>query len=131
MDKEKLKGVIKLLSANDIESVVLGIATLEACDTETTMVSTLLAIKKSNVNKFVIEENAPELYKKLAELSGRPDLKFTYKKINDVLVNNKQEEDQAQLFIEYLDEDLTNSYKELGYTFIDKINVTIKQNTNE
>ena len=131
MDKEKLKGVIKLLSANDIESVVLGIATLEACHTETTMVSTLLAIKKSSVNKFVIEENAPELYKKLTRLSERPDLKFTYKKINDVLVNNKQEEDQAQLFIEYLDEDLTNSYKELGYTFIDKINVTIKQNTNE
>tara|TARA_B100000497_G_C7649940_1_gene390963 strand:- start:243 stop:638 length:396 start_codon:yes stop_codon:yes gene_type:complete len=131
MDKEKLKGVIKLLSANDNESVVLGIATLEACHTESTMVSTLLAIKKSSVDKFVMEKNAPKLYKKLNELSGRPDFKFTYKEINNVLVNKKQEENQAELFIEYLNEDLTNTYKELGYTFIDKINVTIKQNTNE
>jgi hypothetical protein len=127
MDRKKLEGVIKLLSAQDEESVVLGIATLEACHTDTTIVSTLLAIKESKVNKFLLERTAPDFYKQLSDLCLRPDLNPTYKRINDILMGKKQEDSQAELFIEYLSKDLTNTYKQLGYTFIDKINVVMKE----
>ncbi len=127
MDRKKLEGVIKLLSAKDEESVVLGIATLEACYTDTTIVSTLIAVKESKVNKFLLERTSPDLYKKISDLCLRPDLNPTYKRINDILVSKKQEDSQAEIFLEYLSKDLTNTYKQLGYTFIDKINVVMKQ----
>lgn len=127
MDRKKLEGVIKLLSAQDEESVVLGIATLEACYTDTTIVSTLIAIKESKVNKYLLERTSPDLYKKISDLCLRPDLNPTYKRINDILISKKQEDSQAEIFLEYLSKDLTNTYKQLGYTFIDKINVVMKQ----
>lgn len=127
MDRKKLEGVIKLLSAQDEESVVLGIATLEACYTDTTIVSTLIAVKESKVNKFLLEKTSPDLYKKISDLCLRPDLNPTYKRINDILISKKQEDSQAEIFLEYLSKDLTNTYKQLGYTFIDKINVVMKQ----
>lgn len=127
MDRKKLEGVIKLLSAQDEESVVLGIATLEACHTDTTIVSTLLAIKESKVNKYLLQTTAPDFYKELSALCLRPDLNPTYKRMNDILMGKKQEDSQAELFIEYLSKDLTNTYKQLGYTFIDKINIVMKE----
>ena len=127
MDRKKLEGVIKLLSAQDEESVVLGIATLEACYTDTTMISTLLAVKESKVNKFLLQKTAIKFYEKLSDLCLRPDLNPTYKRLNDILMSKKQEDSEAELFLEYLSKDLTNTYKQLGYSFIDKINVVIKE----
>lgn len=137
LDIESFNNILKMLNSSDKESNVMGLVTIENLDFKKNLTIILLLKKLSQLQFNIWKINAPKTYKKidniikLEDASNSAEGVITYKTLLKILVNEKQTQDDIQLFLDIFASHIFKTIQGLGFDFIDDTEITIKLKTND
>ena len=125
MEKTKLKDIIQMLQSSDEENATVALAILDTNFSNNRMVFPLLAYKFGRASSYLWRTNAPELYKKISKILPSNE-NLTFKVIHDYILNNQQEREQIELYMEYLNKSILETLHNAGYQFIKDLKVNLE-----
>ena len=122
---EQFNNLISMGSSSDVENHVLALALVEHADFNENLVYILLLKKLGKINWETWKTHAPKTSLKLKNII--PEAKvITYKKIFDMLGSIKNNQEQILFFLDYFAKYLEKQCKQLGYDFIESLEIKIK-----
>ena len=124
MNKEEYQNLLIILNSKDDESVALGLITLDSYDYNTNIVYIKLLLKKSSIDKNILEKNAPKIFKK------KDNNLITF---NDIWLEIKKQEptkdkEEVILFLEEWNNFLLQTLLGSGCEFIKDLTIKIEFN---
>jgi hypothetical protein len=127
--EDKLANIIKMLDADNKEDRVTALSVLEQ-NVKDNPIAILLAFKigrKANWKEWEDETTQAWTYiNKVKKTKANVALRLTFKDIFDHILRAKHSPDQMELFLKYFSQFLTNECLNLGYDFVQNINMEIK-----
>ena len=125
MDKTKLKTIIQMLHSSDKENTTVALSLLNADFSNNRMVFPLLAYKFGRASSYSWRTDAPKLYEKISKILPS-NHNLTFKVIHDYILNNQQEPEQIELYMEYLNKSILETLHNAGYEFIKDLKVNLE-----
>ena len=130
-EKHDYQALKKMLVSEDVENQVMGLECLEHIPFEENMITILLLVKHVNIDTKLWRKHAPNIVTRIQSEVIDINKILTYQDILNIMKKYKASPDQIALFVEDVNETLRQSLVEYGYDFIDKITITLKENTDD
>ena len=130
-EKHDYQALKKMLVSEDVENQVMGLECLEHIPFEENMITILLLVKHINIDTKLWRKHAPNIVTRIQSEVIDINKILTYQDILNIMKKYKASPDQIGLFVEDVNETLRQSLIEYGYDFIDKITITLKENTDD
>ena len=130
-EKHDYQALKKMLVSEDVENQVMGLECLEHIPFEENMITILLLVKHVNIDTKLWRKHAPNIVTRIQSEVIDINKILTYQDILNIMKKYKASPDQIGLFVEDVNETLRQSLIEYGYDFIDKITITLKENTDD
>lgn len=132
MTRERFENIRKMIESPDKDNQVMGLSILEEQNFHENVAFILLAKKYSHAGNAEWEANAPTIFAEMKKISCIDvDKVFTFKMILEALTELKVSFDQTQFYLDTFSAYLTEQMIELGYDFIESIDLKIKLKENE
>ena len=127
MEYQKIKNVIGMLESPDPENHVVALTIMEQQEYKEVLTPLLLAYKFGRPKEKIWNEHAPNamhfIKGNVVIVQGKG---LTYNDIFKCIAKKQVPAKQMELFMTLFAEYLTKQCKNLGYSFIDKIEFTVK-----
>ena len=132
LDASTFANVRGMLDSADQENVNVALAVIENCNRKASLVYILLLKKICKPNGETWKKQAPEAYKFLKTIGADPDKVCQYKQILKILGAQKAPEKDIQFFLDYFGEYVFKSVKDMGYDFVEgiEIKLNVKEGAN-
>ena len=128
----KLENIIEMLNAEE-EDAKLGLSIINE-RVKVDPVGVILAYKFSNCAWLHWAEEAPEAWKFITSIKPYKEntiYNLTFKEIFNHILKTKYPPKEMQLYLDYFAKFLTNQCLNMGYNFIDKVDIQIKLKEDE
>lgn len=124
--RETYPNVLAMANSPDKENQIVALSLVENLDYKKNLIFILILKKQSNITADTWKEHAPTVYKKMSTSGIDPDQIISYKKVLNVLLDNKASEDHIQFYLDSFAEHMKSSIRNIGYEYVDDLQITIK-----
>ena len=140
LNKDNYNSVYNMITSKDEGSTVVGFSVLENVNYEESEIFLLCMLKQlneHNVNMHTIETEATILYNKIesyCENKAIPDLKISFRNIYERAVERsetKENKSEIEFLLNIFKNELLELLTQYGFTFLEYLNIEIKQKTND
>jgi len=124
------ENVLQMGKSQDKENHIVALNIIENIDFKDNLSYILLLKKNSNIDGESWKEYSPKVTESLDKLGIPYSKSPTYKQMLQILVEQKAPVEDLNFFCTMFSKELTTSVKNLGYDYIDDLDITIKINHN-
>jgi hypothetical protein len=126
MDFEKIQNVITMLQSPDKENHIVGLTVMEQQIHKDNLVPLLMAYKFGLPKEEDWILTAPMAFKYLSsKVAISQGIRVTFNDVFECIIETKAPASDMKLFMQMFSKYLTNQCKNLGYKFIDEIQMNI------
>lgn len=126
LNKETLDNILQMVNSVDQENKVVALSCLDGLDFNTNLVYLLFLKKEGNATGEDWKTHAPQTTKMLQALGVDMNGVITYRMIQDLLLKKQVSVEDFQYYLDRFARQMHNSIKNMGYDFIDSLEITIK-----
>lgn len=130
INKENYKSVLEMLNSSDEANIKMGISILENVDFNKNLTKILMLKKKCNLSISQWQDYSAKLTKKFKKI-GVAEKPMLYKQILKLIIENKQSAEDIQFFLDEFANHVFGTIKNLGFDFIEDIDISIKLKVND
>jgi len=131
IDANAYDNVLKMINSVDTENRVVALTALDNVDFNKSLSYLLLFKKQGNASGAEWAEHAPKVTGMLKGIGINTDSVLTFKQILEIMVKRKVPVEDIQFYLNRFGDHLFNSIKNLGYNFIDTLEIKIKLKTED
>jgi len=140
LNKDNYNSVYNMITSEDGGSKVVGFSVLENVNYEESEIFLLCMLKQlneSNVNMYTIKTEANALYLKLEDYCKNKsitNLKISFRNIYERAVERsetKENKSEIEFLLNIFKNELLELLTQYGFTFLEYLDIEIKQKTNE
>ena len=131
LNKEKVDNLLSMLASKDAENHTVALSVIDKIDFKKNLAAILLCYKLGRANKELWGQWAPQIFVSVEKISSKHNPTssnhgYTFKKLLEVLVKEKVDQSQINIFLNVFSDHLLEHIQSLGYNFIEEIDMTVK-----
>ena len=131
VDNQQYESLLSMLDSKNNQDKVLGLVTIENVDFNKSLTKILLLRKKADISFDLWKEYAPKTIKKFKSINVDISEHLKYKDILEIIIKEKQTEEDIQFFLDDFSKHLHTTIKDLGFDFIENTEIEIKLKHND
>lgn len=131
VDNQQYESLLSMLNSKNDQDKVLGLVTIENVDFNKSLTKILLLRKKADISFDLWKEHAPKTIKKFKSIDVDISKNLKYKDILEIIIKQKQTEEDIQFFLDDFSKHLHTTIKDLGFDFIENTEIEIKLKHND
>lgn len=129
LNAETYDNILSMINSVDKENRNVALSCIENVDFSKNLVYIMMLMKQGNASPEDWKTNAPKIYGMLTASGLDPASVLTYKEIIHKLVERKVPPEDIGFYMDKFINHVHGSIKNLGYDYIEKINITLKLKT--
>ncbi len=129
LNAETYDNILSMINSVDQENKTVALSCIENVDFSKNLVYIMLLMKQGTATPEDWRTNAPKIYEMLQSAGLDPTSVLTYKEIIHKLVARKVPPEDIGFYMDKFINHVHSSIKNLGYDYIEKINITLKLKT--
>ena len=129
LTEERFDNIVEMLKSPDEENHTLALTIINGVHIKNNLVYVLLARKLGHASEALWKEHAPKIHRAYTQMEGdyfNTNKNITFKAILRALTEMEAGVDQVQIFLNYFCKHLLYQIQNLGYDFVEDMNIIIK-----